>query len=315
METGARRIRALVFAALAIFSAAPTLAVADGCQFVGEVDFTYAGTSAVLTADQVLNLDSATSGNLRIELWALTAPYTGAGATGYKVAQFAINPIASGASLYNLSSGTVTFTPPPSGTWTFVLFVTEFSGGQFDDGYVPTDWRNFPQPVVYDPSATPTALAIEYYYAAWDYYFITAFPNEIAVLDGGAFGGVWQRTGRAFAVWTQSDGVDLPTYRFFSTSYAPKSAHFYSPYPSELAALTSNPNWQLEGLVFYLQLPDANGNCPPGTTILYRLYNNGMGGAPNHSYTISVTDLNRLTAAGWSFEGNGNTKAFACVPL
>lgn len=39
------------------------------------------------------------------------------------------------------------------------------------------------------PVQAQTATVVEYYYAAWDYYFVTAFPDEIAVLDGGAFGG------------------------------------------------------------------------------------------------------------------------------
>jgi hypothetical protein len=39
-----------------------------------------------------------------------------------------------------------------------------------------------------------------------------------------------------------------------------------------------------------------------------KLYNNGMGGAPNHRYTTSVTILNQMIAAGWIFEGNGDTK-------
>jgi hypothetical protein len=40
-----------------------------------------------------------------------------------------------------------------------------------------------------------------------------------------------------------------------------------------------------------------------------------MGGAPNHRYTTSLTILNQMIAAGWAFEGNGNTMVFACVPL
>ncbi len=39
-----------------------------------------------------------------------------------------------------------------------------------------------------------------------------------------------------------------------------------------------------------------------------------MGGAPNHRYTTSLTVFNTMAAAGWVFEGNGNTKVFACVP-
>jgi hypothetical protein len=57
-----------------------------------------------------------------------------------------------------------------------------------------------------------------------------------------------------------------------------------------------------------------NGLCPAGTIPLYRLYNNGMGGAPNHRYTTSVAVFDQMAAAGWFFEGDGNTKVFACVP-
>jgi hypothetical protein len=39
------------------------------------------------------------------------------------------------------------------------------------------------------PVSAQTQTAVEYYYAAWDYYFVTSFPDEIAILDGGAFGG------------------------------------------------------------------------------------------------------------------------------
>jgi hypothetical protein len=58
---------------------------------------------------------------------------------------------------------------------------------------------------------------------------------------------------------------------------------------------------------------DANGLCPAGTVPLYRLYNNGMGGAPNHRYTTNLTVFNETQAAGWTLEGNGNTRVFACV--
>ena len=92
---------------------------------------------------------------------------------GYKLAEYTVGQLASGSSLYNVSSGPVPFVLPPTGTWTFVLFLTEYTGAAFDDGYSPTDWRNF----------TLTALAVEYYYAAWNFYFETAFPDEIAALD------------------------------------------------------------------------------------------------------------------------------------
>ena len=166
------------------------------------------------------------------------------------------------------------------------------------------------------PAATAqTQAAVEYYYPDWDYYFETSFPDEIAALDAGAFGGLWKRTGQAFPVWTGPTNGALATCRFFSVIFTPKSSHFYTPYASECASLKTNPGWQYEAIAFYLQLPDAAGNCPAGTKILYRLYNNGMGGAPNHRYTTSLFIFNLMKAAGWIFEGNGLTGAFACVPI
>ena len=159
-----------------------------------------------------------------------------------------------------------------------------------------------------------TQTAVEYYYAGWNFYFVTAFPDEIAALDGGAFGGAWKRTGQTFDVWTGPTNGALPTCRFFSTIFAPKSSHFYTPYAAECASLKAGQGWQFEAIAFYLQLPDANGNCPVGTEVLYRLYNNGMGGAPNHRFTRSATLFNQMRAAGWPFEGDGRTGAFACVP-
>jgi len=159
-----------------------------------------------------------------------------------------------------------------------------------------------------------TATAVEYYYAAWDYYFVTAFPHEIAVLDGGAFGGVWKRTGQTFPVWSDGTGGGLPTCRFFSTNFAPKSSHFYTPGAAECAGLKNSPDWQYESISFFLKLPNAAGACPAGTAVLYRLYNQGMGGAPNHRYTTSATTFQQMQAAGWLYEGNGVTGAFACVP-
>lgn len=168
--------------------------------------------------------------------------------------------------------------------------------------------------LVVEPVAAQTEAAVEYYYDVWNFYFETSFPDEIAALDGGAFGGAWRRTGQTFNVWPQPNAMSSPTCRFFSTAFAPKSSHFYTPFPNECAVVKTEPGWQYEAIAFYIALADANGVCPAGTIALFRAYDNGMGGAPNHRYTTSLTILNQMIAAGWVFEGNGNTKAFACVP-
>ena len=159
-------------------------------------------------------------------------------------------------------------------------------------------------------------VAVEYYYAAWDYYFVTAFQEEIATLDGGAFGGVWQRTGETFNVWPQPNPSASPTCRFFSTAFAPKSSHFYTPFPAECAALKNSADWRSEGVAFYVQIPAAfgtgNGSCPTGTVALYRAYNNGIGGAPNHRYTTDPVTLNTMITQGWVFEGEANQGLCVC---
>ena len=160
----------------------------------------------------------------------------------------------------------------------------------------------------------PEALAIEYYDQADDSYFVTAFADEIALLDAGAFDYAWRRTGETFNVWTDASGGGLPACRFVSTAFAGKSSHFYTPYPAECAATMANPDWEYEGTAFYLQLPDANGNCSSGAIPLYRVYNNGKGGAPNHRYATGAWVVSYMIQQGWVAEGVGNSSVFACVP-
>jgi len=54
-----------------------------------------------------------------------------------------------------------------------------------------------------------------------------------------------------------------------------------------------------------------DGACPAGTQILYRLYNNGQTGAPNHRYTVSPAIRSQMIAQGFVPEDSNNS----CVPL
>lgn len=154
--------------------------------------------------------------------------------------------------------------------------------------------------------------AIEYHHAGFDHYFITAAPQEAAMLDAGSLAG-WRRTGERFSVFALSDSTAAQVCRFFSTAFAPKSSHFYTAAASECEAVKNNPNWQYEGLVFAMALASPAGTCPVATQALYRLYNNGQGGAPNHRYTTSPTVRASMLAQGWVAEGYGETGVIACV--
>ena len=168
------------------------------------------------------------------------------------------------------------------------------------------------------PGVGPLTLSdsvkvIEYYHAAFDHYFITAIPAEIAILDTGALAKDWKRTGEAFNVYVTGVPGTSPTCRFFSTSFAPKSSHFYTPSVSECAIVKANPNWLFEAEVFNMILPSGAGLCPAGTRSLYRLYNDGMGGAPNHRYTTETSIRVDMITTRWTPEGLG-IGVVGCVP-
>ncbi|HZQ62766.1 MAG TPA: hypothetical protein VFC24_15540 [Casimicrobiaceae bacterium] len=163
-----------------------------------------------------------------------------------------------------------------------------------------------------DP-VSPKVTAIEYYHAGFNHYFITANPDEIRKLDDGTIPG-WVRTGASFDVYA-GPNVDAATVcRFFSTAFDPKSSHVYTASPSECEKVKQNPDWQFEGVVFSVPVPDASGFCPGYSKPVYRLYNNGQGGAPNHRYTTSIAIREQMLAQGWIGEGSGELGVAMCTP-
>jgi len=101
--------------------------------------------------------------------------------------------------------------------------------------------------------------------------------------------------------------------RFFSTAFAPRSSHFYTGLASECAQVQQNAHWQFEGVVFYVELPAPDGSCANGARPVYRLYNAGQGGAPNHRFTVDGGIRAAMIGTGWIAEGAGAGVAF-CAP-
>lgn len=161
------------------------------------------------------------------------------------------------------------------------------------------------------PAGAPRA--VEYFHPGMNHYFVTANADEVNLLDAGAFAG-WQRTGEGMSVFDTSSVSASNVCRYFATGFAPQSTHFYSPYPHECQILSTNPIWTFEGFAFGWKLPESSGGCASETRPIYRLFNQGLGGAPNHRYTESMTTLDTMLYSGWTFEGDGRTRVFACVP-
>ncbi|HVE48679.1 MAG TPA: hypothetical protein VNG69_03560 [Casimicrobiaceae bacterium] len=242
----------------------------------------------------------------------------------YIVGSTDLGVLAPGASFGPLSH-TVPYAPPPDGTYYVHLGAFEYEPPSCttSTGYCLDDFVTLQNRVhvvngqIFDagPPAPSTTLAVEYFHTGFLHYFVTTFSEEIALLDAGRFGG-WVRTGRTFKVYsTNNQGSLSGVCRFFSTSFAPKSSHFYTPFADECATVQANRNWQFEAIAFYVAGTAFNGACPAGTTPLYRLYNNGIGGAPNHRYTVDLGVRSQMIGFGWTPEGYGPLGAIACVPL
>jgi hypothetical protein len=151
---------------------------------------------------------------------------------------------------------------------------------------------------------------VEYHHALFDHYFITPVAAEIALLDAQTppFQD-WSRTGFSFQAYVNAGAPagSVAICRFFNSSFAPKSSHFYAAHGFGCeVTLATFPDWMLEdGQLFNTQLPDGTGACPAGTVPVYRMYNNGMGGAPNHRFVTSLTARQTMLDQGWVAEGAG----------
>lgn len=154
--------------------------------------------------------------------------------------------------------------------------------------------------------------AVEYRHAEFNHYFFSSDQADISALDSGRFAG-WSRTGNRFYVWpSQQSPAHQPVCRFFTEAFAPRSSHFYTAIPDECAEVKRNPDWQYEKIAGFVALADLSGACSVGVK-LYRVYNNGMSGAPNHRYTTDKATRDAMIQQGWVPEGYGPDGVIACV--
>ena len=156
------------------------------------------------------------------------------------------------------------------------------------------------------PAVTKVPV-VEYHNAGFGHYFMTADADEIAGLDAGAYNFAFVRTGRVFNAYAAPGAGTVPVCRFFTLTFAPKSSHFYTADPVECEGLKSNPNWQYEKIAFHIAVPGGGGGaCPIGTSPIYRMYNNGQTGAPNHRFASDFSIYQDFTTTkNWWPEGTG----------
>lgn len=149
-------------------------------------------------------------------------------------------------------------------------------------------------------------LAVEYRNAQLGHFFVTASVAEIALLDGGAFGGAWVRTGETFKT-----GGAQAVCRFYGMPPRGPNSHFFTADATECEHVMGDfAAWTFEDHAFSTT-PAANGQCPPGLVAVHRFYNNPTRSDDmNHRFTTSPAAFNATVALGWVHEG-----VVMCAPL
>ena len=345
MHAAAPGLRALAFAAALIafptWAAEPPSAVAvatpkaadarpkayniGGALALGEgAGYSFQSVNGPVRLDMPVVLNestSTTSGTVRVALF-VTQQANPTSGTYWVIASADLGTLRPGFQ-FNPASQTVSYAAPPDGLYYLHMGAFEYEPNtcSTSDGYCLDDYVSFVNRVqvvngqIFDagPPTAAVGTAVEYYHAGFNHYFVTMYPNEIADLDAGRIAG-WQRTGESFPVWLQDTGGMAGVCRFFSgTWYAPRSSHFYTPFQQECLDTRNRPEWLFEAIAFYVELPDANGNCVAGRQPLYRLYNRGANATPNHRYTTRPDVRQQMINAGWQPEGVG-LGVVACVP-
>ena len=167
-------------------------------------------------------------------------------------------------------------------------------------------------------------LAVEYYAAARDHYFLTALADEIDAIDAGRRSG-WQRTGEMVYIGGGRDtypGLDQPVCRYYIPPELGDS-HVLSASAEECAEIGVRfPRLLLETpAAFHVAAPDPeSGLCARNLDWnafdylrpLYRLWNQRADS--NHRYTMSKAIRDDMISRGYVAEGYGPEGVAMCVP-
>jgi hypothetical protein len=134
----------------------------------GNVSYIHTSNTAVLAVDRIDNKSVAQgiTSNLRLELWALPVPFGGLNQAGYAerghlMASYDLGTLSQDFYFLSVNSGSVPFTPPPAGTWTIAMLLTDRNGGFHNaEGFLPTDFRNLAVEVFSTPAPTTPQVGL-----------------------------------------------------------------------------------------------------------------------------------------------------------
>ena len=187
----------------------------------------------------------------------------------------------------------VTIPGLPAGNYT--VENKEFASGGSGAGYLYVD-RPISISIEEGPATQPVHAL---YLPSIQHYFITASEQEREEIQSYTIA-----VDAGFNAWA-ADGPApesaQPVCRFYSSMV---NSHFYTADEEECEQLkVENSGWAYEGIAFQALVPAA-GACPPGTSPVWRLYNNRFAQKDsNHRFVASAGIYHTMMADGWDGEG------------
>jgi hypothetical protein len=110
----------------------------DYIDLSGNVSWNTSGNTIVIKAGMLQNnSQTATTGSLRLRVWATRSPYTGGGISGYVMGAYQLkDQLQPGYYYSDISSGSVPYTRPPRGTYYTTITVEEYDNGWYEQDYI-----------------------------------------------------------------------------------------------------------------------------------------------------------------------------------
>lgn len=288
----------------------PVLAAAANISLVG-ASYQISGSTVVLSADKVVNNDTGgTSGTLKMTLWAFPSPFDGT-QSGYTLATYTLGQLNGGYYYSGISSGTITYTPPPNGTWYYTLFVEEFNGSWFSADYVNFQVISFGAAPLIAVGGTGTVSAtatsgLTVTYSSTTPSICTVSGSTVTAVTPGictiAANQAGNTTYNPGTQVTQSITISAPIVEFYNTNL---DHYFITADSGEAAAIDSGsagPGWSRTGNTF-----STNGSAA-----VCRFYGSQAPGPNSHFYTADSGECDYLkqlqantplTEKRWNYEG------------
>lgn len=254
-------------------------------RLVSNVTFSSAKSKAQLSYSRIENnRASGTSGEMRLELWAFSTPFTG-GEQGVRLATSSVGTLSAGFYKQPIGTPMVTAIRPPNGKWFYSMFLTEQTVGYAsNEGFKTVDSVNFPRVVTINSNGPAEGLLSfsgnVSYFVAGD--TATFAPKDIINLRATATGKL------RMSLWAFArpfDGAQQSGYRVGlgrELPALPPSSHFFS--IDSLGSYAQPPagDWYY---TLFAEEYDANGNTSDGFGwVDYRTFPNPVSDKPRQNY-------------------------------